>query len=66
MNVAGELKINPYFVKDFQQAASRYNSTKVTQIISDIRKTDVQSKGFGNSSISDYNLLKELVFKILH
>jgi len=66
MNVASELKINPYFVKDFQQAASRYNSTKVTQIISDIRKTDVQSKGFGNSSISDYNLLKELVFKILH
>ncbi|MDY0144292.1 MAG: DNA polymerase III subunit delta, partial [Bacteroidales bacterium] len=34
--------------------------------ISDIRKTDVQSKGFGNSSISDYDLLKELVFKILH
>lgn len=66
MNVANELKINPYFVKDFQQAASRYNSAKVTQIISDIRKTDVQSKGFGNSSISDYDLLKELVFKILH
>ncbi|MDD3479738.1 MAG: DNA polymerase III subunit delta [Paludibacteraceae bacterium] len=66
MNVANELKINPYFVKDFQQAASRYNSSKVTQIISDIRKTDVQSKGFGNSSISDYDLLKELVFKILH
>jgi DNA polymerase-3 subunit delta len=66
MNVANELKINPYFVKDFQQAASRYNAAKVTQIISDIRKTDVQSKGFGNSSISDYDLLKELVFKILH
>ena len=66
MNVANELKINPYFVKDFQQAASRYNSAKVTQLISDIRKTDVQSKGFGNSSISDYDLLKELVFKILH
>lgn len=66
MNVASELKINPYFVKDFQQAATRYNSAKVIQIISDIRKTDVQSKGFGNSSISDYDLLKELVFKILH
>lgn len=66
MNVASELKINPYFVKDFQQAATGYNSAKVIQIISDIRKTDVQSKGFGNSSISDYDLLKELVFKILH
>ena len=66
MNVANELKINPYFVKDFQQAATRYNSAKVIQIISDIRKTDVQSKGFGNSSISDYDLLKELVFGILH
>lgn len=66
MNVANELKINPYFVKDFQQAATRYNSAKVIQIISDIRKTDVQSKGFGNSSISDYDLLKELVFRILH
>ena len=66
MNVASELKINPYFVKDFQQAATGYNTAKVIQIISDIRKTDVQSKGFGNSSISDYDLLKELVFKILH
>ncbi|HQB69162.1 MAG TPA: DNA polymerase III subunit delta [Paludibacteraceae bacterium] len=66
MNVANELKINPYFVKDFQQAAKLYNSSKVTQVISDIRKADVQSKGFVNSSISDYDLLKELVFKILH
>ena len=33
MNVASELKINPYFVKDFQQAATRYNSAKVIQII---------------------------------
>lgn len=66
MNVATELKINPYFVRDYQQAARYYNSSKTLQIISDIRTTDARCKGFGNTSTGDDELLKELVFKILH
>ncbi len=66
MNVAAELHINPYFVRDYQQAARYYNSGKTLQIISDIRAADAKSKGFGNASTTDDELLKELVFRILH
>ena len=36
------------------------------QIIGEIRYTDARSKGVGNSSLSDGDLLRELIFKILH
>ena len=66
MNVAAELKINPYFVRDYQQAARNYNTGKTLQIIGDLRRADAQSKGFGNASANDAEILKELVFRILH
>ncbi len=66
MNVAAELKINPYFVRDYQQAARNYNTGKTLQIIGDLRRADAQSKGFGNVSANDAEILKELVFRILH
>ncbi|MGM9746896.1 MAG: DNA polymerase III subunit delta [Paludibacteraceae bacterium] len=66
MNVAAELKINPYFVRDYQQAARNYNTAKTLQIISDLRRADAQSKGFKNASATDTEILKELVFRILH
>ncbi len=66
MNVAAELKINPFFVRDYQQAARFYKSGKTVQIISDIRRADAQSKGFRNASTPDDEILKELIFRILH
>ena len=39
---------------------------KVFNLISDIRLTDARSKGVENTSVSDAELLKELLYKILH
>jgi len=64
--VAGALKINPYFVTEYETAARRFPPAKLVEIISALRETDVKSKGVGNSSASDHDLLRELVFKILH
>jgi len=36
------------------------------EIISLLRTYDAKSKGVGNSSASDGELLKELIYKILH
>lgn len=44
----------------------RYTGVKVMQIIGAIRMCDAKSKGIGNASISDGELLKELIFMILH
>lgn len=67
-NVAAALSINPFFVMDYQQAAANYSSGKLTSIISLLREYDLKSKGVDSSATSfpDGELMKELVFKILH
>jgi DNA polymerase-3 subunit delta len=65
-NVASILKINPFFVKDYETAAIKYNAVKTVQVISLLRIYDLKSKGFGDLNSSHGDLLKELIFKILH
>lgn len=65
-NVAAVLKINPFFVKDYESSATKYNASKTIQIISLLRTYDMKTKGFGDVSTEPGELLKELVYKILH
>jgi len=64
--VASELKINPYFVKDYQKASQVYGAWKTMNIISFIRETDARYKGIDNPSTDEDDLLIELIYKILH
>jgi DNA polymerase-3 subunit delta len=64
-NLARELGVNPYFVKDYEQAGRNYSYGKAMQIISYLREYDLKSKGV-ESSAEDGALMKELMFKILH
>lgn len=63
---AKALGVNPYFVKDYAAASRRFPVAKTEQIISMLRNYDAQSKGISNSSADAGELLKELVYKILH
>jgi DNA polymerase-3 subunit delta len=65
-NVASVFKIHPYFVKDYEISAMKYDATKTIQIISLLRTYDMKIKGFGDVSTDQGDLLKELVYKILH
>src|SRR5690606_14625000 len=66
-NVAKELRIHPFFVKDMANAAKNYPLKKATRIISLLREADVKSKGVGaTGNVSDGDLLKELIFKIFN
>jgi DNA polymerase-3 subunit delta len=65
-NVAATLKVNPFFVKDYESAALKYNAKKTVQIISLLRTFDMRSKGFGDPGTDSGDLLKELVYRILH
>ena len=65
-NAAAVLKINPFFVKDYENSASKYNVSKTVQIISLLRTYDMKSKGFNDPGTDPGELLKELVFRILH
>jgi len=63
---ASELKINPYFIKDFQKASQVFGAWKTMNIITYIRETDARYKGIDNPSTDEGDLMKELIFKILH
>jgi DNA polymerase-3 subunit delta len=65
-NVAAVLRINPFFVKEYELAASKYNVSMTVRIISLLRTYDLKSKGFGDPGTDQGELLKELVFKIMH
>jgi len=65
-NVARALKINPFFAGDYTIAGKNYPMRKVSQVIGLLRDADVKSKGVGANSIHPGDLLKELMFKIIH
>lgn len=62
--IASLLRINPFFVQDYQQGALNYDLKKLARIIHYLRECDMKSKGVGNSSTPDDELLRELIFKI--
>jgi len=65
-NVAATLSINPFFVKEYSNAANNYSFAKLGRIIGYIRDYDLRMKGMGNDNTGNGELLKELIFKILH
>jgi DNA polymerase-3 subunit delta len=64
-NLARELGVSPYFLKDYELAARSYNYGKTMQIISLLREYDLKSKGVDSNS-GNGELMKELMFKIIH
>jgi DNA polymerase-3 subunit delta len=64
-SVARSLGVNPYFIDEYFVAARNYPMRKVAQVIAFLRDADVKSKGVGANQ-SNEDVLKELLFKILH
>jgi len=64
-SVASALRINPYFVSEYQVAAKNYPMKKISAIISNLRELDLKGKGVGSASSSQADLLKELLVKII-
>ena len=64
-SVASVLGINPYFVNEYQIAAKNYPMKKVSTIVSHLRELDLKGKGVGATNVSQGDLLKELLVKII-
>ena len=65
-DLAGLLAVNPYFIKDYLLASKNYPLNKLTEIIHHLALADLQAKGIIGGSISEGQILKELIFRILH
>ena len=65
-NAASQLGVNPYFLEQYQLAASNYSMSNLFTIFSYLKEYDLKSKGIQNPSVLENELLRELTFKILH
>lgn len=63
-NVAKTLKVNPYFVKDYETAARNYPMRKVSAIVASLREIDLKSKGVGANALPPGELLKDMLIAI--
>lgn len=57
---------SPWLAKEYIAGMKAYTGVKVMNIITQIRLCDARSKGIGNVSLSPGELLRELVYFILH
>jgi DNA polymerase III subunit delta len=65
-SAASALSVNPFFIKDYIQAADNYSFQRLRAIIGLLREYDLRVKGINNGSTDESGLLRELVFRILH
>jgi DNA polymerase-3 subunit delta len=66
-SAASALKVNPYFVRDYATAADNYPLGKLASCIGYLNEADLRCKGIHSSStVTDGEILKELIFKIIH
>ena len=63
--LAGMLKVSPFFVKDYKTASTRYSNQKLEYIFYVLEEYDLRSKGINNHGVEAGELLKEVVIKIL-
>jgi DNA polymerase-3 subunit delta len=55
-----------YQVKDYLSGLKNYSAMKIFYLIGDIRTAEARSKGIENASLTDADIMKELLYKILH
>jgi DNA polymerase III subunit delta len=65
-SAASSLKVNPFFISQYQIASRNYSKKQLFCIFEHLKEYDLKSKGVNNKSTDQSELLKELTFKILH
>ena len=64
--VSKKIGVHSFYLRQYKLAASYYSKNKLARIFGYLREYDLKSKGVDDYSTSENDLLKELVFKILH
>lgn len=64
-NLASVLKVSPYAIKDYINGTKLFSSKNIAKNIAVLHEYDLKSKGVDNSTFSEGELMRELVFKLL-
>ena len=63
---AQALGVNPFFVDGYAKAAQNYGTAKLKAIFGYLKEYDLKTKGVDNAGVNNGELMKEMIFKILH
>lgn len=58
--------VNPFFFREYKTASYHYTAAQTEAVINLLHEYDLKSKGMNVASVNEGELLKELVYKILH
>lgn len=64
--LASMLGIHPYALKEYVQAARNYKLGKVIDVFKYLKEADLRFKGVDAGSMGEGEILRELVYKIVH
>lgn len=64
--VASSLKVHPFVASQLINSSKIFNPKKIAANIAVLHEYDLKSKGINNSSFTEGQLMKELVYKLLH
>lgn len=65
-SVAKALGVNAYFLTTYDRASRVYDIRSTVVILGILREYDLKSKGVGAGSATESELLRELIYKIMH
>jgi DNA polymerase-3 subunit delta len=64
--IARKLGMHPFILKTNKQYLKIYPPRKISANIATLHEYDLKSKGLGNSSFTEGDLMRELIFKMMH
>ncbi len=64
--VAQTLGVSPFFVDGYAKAAQNYNTGKLKDVFKYLKEYDLKIKGVNNGATEKGELMRELIFRILH
>lgn len=64
--LAGVIGVHPYGVKEYLAVSRNYKLGKVIEVFAYIKEADLRFKGVDSGSMDEGEILRELVYKILH
>ncbi|PHR31006.1 MAG: DNA polymerase III subunit delta [Fluviicola sp.] len=65
-SVASSLKVHPFVAGELVNSSKIYNPKKIAANIAVLHEYDLKSKGVGNASFTHGQLMKELIFRLMH
>jgi DNA polymerase III subunit delta len=60
------LKISPYAIRDYSHALRHYPDFKIAENLSLLKDADLKLKGVNSGSAEDGQILRELVYRLMH